>query len=98
MTPPLDPILAAGRLWCPLCRVDGLPRDAAWLDDDRLLVTYERLCDHHGERTQIIVPAELPLIETRCAGWTAAGTWCRAWPLAGRRYCHHHAFQDAGAR
>jgi len=92
-----DPIREAGRQWCPRCRTEAFPRDAAWIGEDLILVTYERLCEHQGETTQLVVPSGLTVATDRCHGYTVAGTWCLNRPRRGARYCGAHGARDANA-
>lgn len=95
MTPPRDPMREAGRRWCPRCRTEAFPRDATWVGEDLILATYEPLCEHQGETTQLVVPSELTAAADRCHGYTTAGTWCLNRPRRGSPYCAAHDRKNA---
>lgn len=84
-------------LWCGLCRVETRATEAVWLEDvgGALLAEFPPLCAHAPvARTVTATLEQITPPADRCAGQTAAGAWCRAWPRTGRRYCRAHLGQE----
>ena len=94
-----DAILAAGCRWCPACRAEAYPDDAAWLDADLILASFPPLCRHASQaRVQLVTPSALVPAPDLCAGTTTAGTRCRSRPGVGGRYCQRHDPKPARVR
>ena len=86
-----DAILAAGFRWCPACRAEAYPGDAAWLAADLILASYPPLCRHDAQAiVQLVTPSALVPAPDLCAGTTTAGTRCRRRPPGGAAYCYLH--------
>lgn len=99
-----DPLVCARFLQCGTCRQARFPVDATWIDDELILATYPRTCQHFGTVTMLIDVREVIVATAdvdparylpgrRCAGLAASGHWCRAFAVPGSDFCAAHPIQ-----
>lgn len=91
-----DPLIQAGSIHCGQCDLRGYPTDAEWVDETKLLVTYEALCAHRAGEVWLVdvtrferAPRSIPG-PRRCAAPTRTGTLCRAYVRPGSDRCRWH--------
>ena len=106
-----DPIVAAGFVTCSGCGQRSYPADAAWLDGQLVLVTFENghatACPGQRDsgRTVLLDLAakddtipNAPRLPVWCTATTAAGELCQCKAKAGSDLCGIHLAKQRAAR